>query len=77
MSQFDPHRLVAQWDTTRGTVTVWSSTQVPHYIHKQHMDLKIGVRNDGTITAVDFSSVLDGGVPGVKYLCAMHTTDCR
>jgi len=29
-SLFDPHRSVAQWDTTRGTAIVWSSTQVPH-----------------------------------------------
>ena len=29
--------------------------------HKQHMDLKIGVKRDGTITAVKFRSVLDGG----------------
>jgi 4-hydroxybenzoyl-CoA reductase subunit alpha len=29
--------------------------------HKQYMDLKIGVTNEGNITAVDFSSVLDGG----------------
>ena len=29
--------------------------------HKQYMDLKIGVRSDGRITAVDFRNVLDGG----------------
>jgi 4-hydroxybenzoyl-CoA reductase alpha subunit len=29
--------------------------------HKQHMDLKVGVKRDGTITAVQFRSVLDGG----------------
>ena len=29
--------------------------------HKQYMDLKIGVKKDGTITAVDFNNVLDGG----------------
>jgi 4-hydroxybenzoyl-CoA reductase subunit alpha len=34
-SPLEPHCSVAQWDTTRGTVTVWSSTQVPHYLHKQ------------------------------------------
>jgi len=29
--------------------------------HKQYMDLTIGVRRDGTITAVSFDNVLDGG----------------
>jgi 4-hydroxybenzoyl-CoA reductase alpha subunit len=29
--------------------------------HKQYMDLKVGVKRDGTITAVKFRSVLDGG----------------
>jgi len=29
--------------------------------HKQHMDLKVGVKRDGAITAVEFRSVLDGG----------------
>jgi 4-hydroxybenzoyl-CoA reductase subunit alpha len=126
-SPIEPHCSVAQWDTTRGTVTVWSSTQVPHYLHKQlsrvlempmaairvirpyvgggfggkaeataldfcavylarltgrpvkmvytraemfahnrgrhkqYMKLGIGVKSDGTISAVDFESVLDGG----------------
>jgi len=29
-SPLEPHCSVAQWDTTRGTVIVWPSTQVPH-----------------------------------------------
>ena len=29
--------------------------------HKQYMDLKIGVKKNGKITAVDFDNVLDGG----------------
>jgi 4-hydroxybenzoyl-CoA reductase subunit alpha len=126
-SPIEPHCAVGRWDHSRGTVTAWSSTQVPHYLHKQlsrvldlpmasirvirpyvgggfgvkaeataldfcaaylarltgrpvkmvytreemfrhgrgrhkqYMDLKIGVTKDGRITAVDFSSVLDGG----------------
>ena len=126
-SPIEPHCTVARWDHSRDAVTVWSSTQVPHYLHKQlsrvlelpmasirvirpyvgggfgvkaeataldfcsvylsklsgrpvrmvytreemfahhrgrhkqHMDLKIGVTRDGKITAVDFTSVLDGG----------------
>ncbi len=126
-SPLEPHCAVAQWDPGGGTVTVWSSTQVPHYLHnqlarvlelplarirvikpyigggfggkaeatslelcaiylaratgrpvkmtftrremfvhhrgrhKQYMDLKIGVKNDGRITAVSFDNVLDGG----------------
>ncbi len=126
-SPLEPHGAMALWDHTRDTVTIWSSTQVPHYLqkqlsrvfemplgkfrvikptvgggfggkaeamaldfcsiylsratgrpvrmiytrpqmfehhrgrHKQYMDLKIGVTKDGKITAVDFSSVLDGG----------------
>ncbi len=126
-SPLEPHCAIAEWDHSRGTVTVWGATQVPHYLHhqlarvlempfarirvikpyvgggfggkaeataldfcaiylaratgrpvkmtfsrkdmfqhhrgrhKQHMDLKIGVRKDGRITAVDFTDVLDGG----------------
>jgi 4-hydroxybenzoyl-CoA reductase alpha subunit len=126
-SPIEPHCTIARWDHSRDMVTVWSSTQVPHYLHKQlsrvlelpmasirvirpyvgggfgvkaeataldfcsvylskltgrpvrmvytreemfahhrgrhkqHMDLKIGVTNDGKITSVDFTSVLDGG----------------
>jgi len=126
-SPLEPHSAVAEWNHEKDTATLWSSTQVPHYLqkqlarvfemplakfriikpyvgggfggkaeamaldfcslylsratgrpvkmtytrpemfehhrgrHKQHMDLKIGVTNDGKITAVDFSSVLDGG----------------
>ncbi len=126
-SPIEPHCSVAEWDHNTGKVTLWSATQVVHYLHKQlsrvfeipmasirvikpyvgggfggkaeatsldfcavylakltgrpvrmvysrkevflhnrgrhkqHMDLKIGVTNKGKITAVDFSSVLDGG----------------
>ncbi len=126
-SPLEPHCALAEWDHAKGTATVWSSTQVPHYLHhqlsrvlelpmakirvikpyigggfggkaeataldfcalylakatgrpvrmtytrrdmflhhrgrhKQTMDLKIGVKNDGRITAVDFRDVLDGG----------------
>jgi len=126
-SPMEPHCSIAQWDHSKGAVTVWSSTQVPHYLqkqlsrvlelpmakiriirpyvgggfggkaeataldfcsvylskitgrpvkmvytreemflhsrgrHKQYMDLKIGVTKDGKITAVDFTSILDGG----------------
>ncbi|MFH1178082.1 MAG: molybdopterin cofactor-binding domain-containing protein [Acidobacteriota bacterium] len=126
-SPIEPHCALAEWDHARGTVTVWSSTQVPHYLHhqlgrvlelplarirvikpyigggfggkaeataldfcaiylakrtgrpvqmtytrremfthhrgrhKQYMDLKIGVKRDGRITAVEFDNVLDGG----------------
>jgi 4-hydroxybenzoyl-CoA reductase subunit alpha len=126
-SPIEPHCAISQWDRIKGTLTIWSSTQVPHYLHnqlarvlelphakirvirpyvgggfggkaeamaldfcsaylarktgrpvkmtytreemfyhhrgrhKQYMDMKIGVKNDGTITAVDFNNVLDGG----------------
>jgi len=126
-SPLEPHSAVAEWNHEKDTATLWSSTQVPHYLqkqlarvfekplakfriikpyvgggfggkaeamaldfcslylsratgrpvkmtytrpemfehhrgrHKQHMDLKIGITNNGKITAVDFSSVLDGG----------------
>jgi len=123
----EPHVTVARWEHHGDKLTIWSSTQVPHYLqhmlartleipqghirvirpavgggfgvkaettpldfcavlfakrtgrpvkmsydrkemfhhfrgrHKQVMDLEIGVREDGTITAVKFKSVLDGG----------------
>ncbi len=123
----EPHAALARWEHPGDRVTLWSSTQVPHYLqhmigrtlgipgsnirvirpavgggfggkaeatpldfcavlfskmtgrpvmmvydrremflhyrgrHKQVMDLKIGVKKDGTITAVKFRSVLDGG----------------
>ncbi|HLE61409.1 MAG TPA: molybdopterin cofactor-binding domain-containing protein [Thermoanaerobaculaceae bacterium] len=126
-SPLEPHCSIAQWDNDRGTVTVWSSTQVPHQLHhqlarvlellqakvrvigpyvgggfggkaeatsldfcavylakktgrpvkmvytredmfyhhrgrhKQYMDLKIGVKKNGKISAVEFHNVLDGG----------------
>ncbi|MFI5165778.1 MAG: molybdopterin cofactor-binding domain-containing protein [Thermoanaerobaculales bacterium] len=126
-SPIEPHCALADWEHAKGTVTIWSSTQVPHYLHhqlsrvlempmakirvikpyigggfggkaeattldfcaiylarrtgrpvkmtftreemfhhhrgrhKQHMDLKIGVKRDGAITAVEFNDVLDGG----------------
>jgi 4-hydroxybenzoyl-CoA reductase alpha subunit len=126
-SPIEPHCAIAQWDEARGALTLWSSTQVPHYLqkqvarildlpmakvrvikpavgggfggkaeataldfcsaylaratgrpvkmsyrrsemfyhhrgrHKQFMDMKIGVKADGTITAVEFVNVLDGG----------------
>jgi len=126
-SPIEPHCAIARWDDGGGSVTVWSSTQTPHYLqkqlsrvldlpmarirvirpyvgggfggkaettaldlcsvylskitgrpvkmtysreemfyhgrgrHKQYMDLKIGVTRAGKITAVDFTSVLDGG----------------
>ncbi len=34
-SPLEPHSAIAQWDHTRDTVTIWSSTQVPHYLQKQ------------------------------------------
>lgn len=123
----EPHAALARWEHHGDKLTLWSSTQVPHYVqhmlartlgisqgkirvirpavgggfggkaettpldfcavlfakqtgrpvmmtydrremfyhfrgrHKQVMDLKIGVKKDGTITAVKFRSVLDGG----------------
>ena len=123
----EPHASLAQWDAPGNRLTVWSSTQTPHYLHralsrtlgidmgdirvirpavgggfgakaeatpldfcaaivsrmtgrpvrmeysreemfrhfrgrhKQYIDLKIGVKNDGTITAVDHRVTLDGG----------------
>ncbi len=123
----EPHAALARWEHHGQKLTIWSSTQVPHYVqhmiartldipqgmirvirpavgggfggkaettpldfcavlfakqtgrpvmmmydrkemfyhfrgrHKQVMDLKVGVKKDGTITAVKFRSVLDGG----------------
>ncbi len=123
----EPHAAIARWEHHGNKLTLWSSTQVPHYLqhtvsrvldipmgdirvirpavgggfggkaeatplelcavllarmtgrpvmmrysreemfyhfrgrHKQYLDLKIGVKDDGTITAVDFRAVLDGG----------------
>ena len=34
-SPLEPHCSIAEWDHTRDAVTVWSSTQVPHYLQKQ------------------------------------------
>jgi 4-hydroxybenzoyl-CoA reductase subunit alpha len=31
----EPHSAIAHWHHDRGTVTLWSSTQVPHYLQKQ------------------------------------------
>ncbi len=126
-SPLEPHAAIARWEHHGGKLTVWSSTQVPHYLqhtlsrvfelpmgsirivrpavgggfgakaettplelcavilarktgrpvmmrysrkemfyhfrgrHKQFLDLKIGVKKDGTITAVQSKAVLDGG----------------
>jgi len=126
-SPMEPHAALAQWEPHTGRLTLWSSTQTPHYLHrsialtlgipmgdirvirpavgggfgakaeatpldfcatilsrltgrpvlmeysreemfihfrgrhKQHIDLKIGVKRDGTITAVQQRVVLDGG----------------
>ncbi len=123
----EPHATLAQWEPHGDRLTVWASTQTPHYLHrslsrtldipmgrirvvrpavgggfgakaeatplefcaailsrrtghpvrmeysreemfrhfrgrhKQYIDLKIGVRRDGTITAVEQRVVLDGG----------------
>ncbi len=123
----EPHAAIARWEHHGPKLTLWSSTQVPHYLqhmiarvfeipmgdirvirpavgggfgvkaettplelcatifarmtgrpvmmrytreemfihfrgrHKQYLDLKIGVKKDGTITAVDSKAVLDGG----------------
>jgi 4-hydroxybenzoyl-CoA reductase alpha subunit len=123
----EAHASLARWEHHAGRLTVWSSTQTPHYVHrslsrmlcipmgnirvirppvgggfgakaeatpldfcsaifakrtgrpvmmeysreemfrhfrgrhKQYIDLKIGVKRDGTITAVDQQVVLDGG----------------
>ena len=50
--------------TGRPVKMVYSREEMFHHNrgrHKQHMDLKIGVKKDGKITAVDFTNVLDGG----------------
>ncbi len=126
-SPLEPHCSVSEWDHNKGNLTIWSSTQVPHYLqkqlsrvfemplgkirvikpsvgggfgvkaeamaldfcsaylskktgrpvkmaytreemfyhfrgrHKQHMDMKIGIKSDGTITSVNFNNTLDGG----------------
>ncbi len=123
----EPHAALAQWEPHGDRLTLWASTQTPHYLHhmvsrtlgipmgnirvirptvgggfgakaeatpldfcaailakktgrpvlmeysreemyrhfrgrhKQYIDLKIGVRRDGTITAVQQRVVLDGG----------------
>lgn len=123
----EPHAAIARWEHHGPRLTLWSSTQVPHYLqhmiarvfdipmgdirvirpavgggfgvkaettplelcatifarmtgrpvmmrytreemfvhfrgrHKQYLDLKIGAKKDGTITAVDSNVVLDGG----------------
>jgi 4-hydroxybenzoyl-CoA reductase subunit alpha len=126
-SPLEPHAALARWEHHGERLTLWSSTQTPHYLHrtisrtlgvpmgairvikpavgggfgckaettaldfcaailakrlgrpvmmeytreemvlhfrgrhKQTMDLKVGVKKDGTLTAVKFRSVLDGG----------------
>ena len=126
-SPMEPHAALARWEHHGDRLTLWSSTQTPHYLHralsrvldipmgnirvirpavgggfgakaeatpldfcaailskltgrpvameytreemhlhfrgrhKQYIDLKIGVRKDGTITAVEQQVVLDGG----------------
>ena len=123
----EPHAALAQWDHHGNRLTLWASTQTPHYLHrslsrmldlpmgqirvirpavgggfgakaeatpldfcaailarqtgrpvmmeyfreemfrhfrgrhKQYIDLKIGVKKDGRITAVDQRILLDGG----------------
>lgn len=123
----EPHVTIARWEHHGGKLTLWSSTQTPHYLHnmlarvfempmgsirvikpavgggfgvkaettsldicsvifakqlgrpvkmrytreemfvhwrgrhRQIIDLKVGVKNDGTISAVDSRIVLDGG----------------
>ncbi len=34
-SPLEPHSAVAEWNHDRGTLTLWSSAQVPHYLQKQ------------------------------------------
>ncbi|HLB54881.1 MAG TPA: molybdopterin cofactor-binding domain-containing protein, partial [Gemmatimonadales bacterium] len=126
-SPLEPHAALARWEHHGDRLTLWSSTQTPHYLHrslsrtlgipmgnirvvrpavgggfgckaeatpldfcaailakrtgrpvlmeysreemhrhfrgrhKQYIDLKIGVKRDGTITAVEQRVVLDGG----------------
>jgi 4-hydroxybenzoyl-CoA reductase subunit alpha len=50
--------------TGRPVKMTYSRSEMFHHNrgrHKQYMDLKIGVRESGEITAVDFNNVLDGG----------------
>lgn len=126
-SPLEPHAALARWEAHANRLTVWSSTQTPHYLHralsrtlgvpmgdirvirpavgggfgakaeatpldfcaailarltgrpvrmeysreemfrhfrgrhKQYIDLRIGMKRDGTITAVQQRVVLDGG----------------
>lgn len=126
-SPMEPHATIARWEHHGEKLTIWSSTQTPHYLqkqlsrvldmpmgnirvikpavgggfgvkaeatpldfcaailtrktgrpvmmkytreemfrhfrgrHKQFIDLKIGVKKDGTITAVQHRVILDGG----------------
>jgi 4-hydroxybenzoyl-CoA reductase subunit alpha len=126
-SPLEPHAALARWDADGRRLTVWSSTQVPHYLqhqlarvfelplgririvrppvgggfgakaettplelcavtlarrtgrpvlmeynrremfvhfrgrHKQYMDMKLGLKRDGAITAVQSRILLDGG----------------
>jgi 4-hydroxybenzoyl-CoA reductase subunit alpha len=126
-SPIEPHASIARWEGHADKLTLWSSTQTPHYVqhmlarvfdiekgrirvikpavgggfgvkaettpldfcavifakmtgrpvmmkytreemydhfrgrHNQSIDLKIGVKNDGTITAVEQRAVLNGG----------------
>ncbi len=126
-SPIEPHAAIARWEHHGRKLTMWSSSQVPHYMqhmisrvfdipmgdirmirpavgggfgakaettplefcavilarmtgrpvmmkytreemfyhfrgrHKQYLDLKIGVKKDGTITAVRSKAILDGG----------------
>ncbi len=34
-SPLEPHCSIAEWDAARNAFTVWSATQVPHYLQKQ------------------------------------------
>jgi 4-hydroxybenzoyl-CoA reductase subunit alpha len=34
-SPLEPHSALAQWDQAGENLTLWSSTQVPHYLHHQ------------------------------------------
>lgn len=31
----EPHAALAEYDATRGVLTLWSCTQVPHYLHRE------------------------------------------
>src|SRR5919201_2009958 len=66
----ESHAAVASYDAD-GKLTLWTCTQVPHYLHREmekvlglprsRMRIKTGVKKDGEITAVEFQSYLDGG----------------